>query len=38
MYIFKILEKRGYFQSLVYVKVVGIITYKSIKIYVKFFL
>ena len=35
---FKILRGQGYFQSLVYVKVVGTITYKSIKIHVKYFL
>ena len=34
---FKILRGQGYFQSLVYVKVVGTITYKSIKIHVKYF-
>ena len=37
IYIFKILGGREHFQSLVYVKVIKIIIYKSIKIHVNFF-
>ena len=38
MYILKILGGRGHFQSFVYIKIVGAITYKSIKIHIKYFL
>ena len=38
MYIFEILGGREHFQTLVYVKIIGIIIYKSIKIHIKIFL